>query len=94
MLFAQGCIVLEDRSVVNKGGHLLMRAIGGGAIGGWGGAVRSRGGAVGGRGGLGMVDRLGLGMMVHTGLWLVHVMRGQGGSGHMVSRGVMDWGVM
>ena len=86
MLFAQGCIVLEDRSVVNKGGHLLMRAIGGGA-------VRSRGGAVGGRGGLVMVDRLGLGM-VHTGLWLVHVMRGQGGSGHMVSRGVMDWGVM
>ena len=86
MLFAQGCIVLEDRSVVNKGGHLLMRAIGGGAIGGWGGAV-------GGGGWLVMVDRLGLGM-VHTGLWLVHVMRGQGGSGHMVSRGVMDWGVM
>lgn len=75
--------------MVDEGGHLLMGAIGGGAIGSGGGAVGSRGGAVGRGGGLVMVHRLGLGM-VDAGLRLVHV----GRSGHVVNRGVMHWGVM
>ena len=81
ILFAQGCIVLEDGRMVDEGGHLLMGAIGGGAVG-------SRGGAIGGRGGLVVVHSLGLGM-VDAGLRLVHVRS----SGHMVNRGVMHRGV-
>ena len=94
MLFAQGCIVLEDRRMVNKGGHLLMRAIGGGTIGSRGGTIGGRSGAVGSRGWLVVVDRLGL-WMVHCGLWLVHMMGGQGGGSHMMYwSSVMYWSVM
>ena len=88
-LFAQGCIVLEDRRMMNKGGHLLMRAIGGGTIGGWRGTIWSRSGAVGSRDRLVVIDRLGLGM-IHCGLWLVHMMGGQGGSSHMMYVGLIS----
>ena len=74
--------------MMNKGGHLLMRAIGGGTIGSWSGTIGGRSGAVGSRGWLVVVDRLGLGM-IHCGLWLVHMMGGQGGGSHMMYRGVM-----
>ena len=88
MLFAQGCIVLEDGRMVDEGGDLLMRAIGGGAVGSRGGAVGSRGGAIGGGGGLVMVHRLRL-RVVDAGLGFVHVGRG----GHVMNRGVVNRGV-
>ena len=79
VLFAQGCIVLEDRRMVDEGGHLLMGAIRGRAVG-------SRSRAVGSRSRLVVVNRFWLGM-VDAGLWFVNMWRGC----HVMNRGVVNW---
>ena len=86
VLFAQGCIVLEDGRMVDEGGHLLMGAIRGWAVGSRSGAVGGRGRAVGSRGRLVVVNRFWLGM-VDAGLWFVNMWRGC----HVVNRGVVNW---
>ena len=88
VLFAQGCIVLEDRRMVDEGGHLLMGAIRGWAVGSRSRAIGSRSRAVGSRGRLVVVNRFWLGM-VDAGLWFVNMWRGC----HVVNRGVVNWGV-
>ena len=86
VLFAQGCIVLEDRRMVDEGGHLLMGAIRGWAVGSRSRAVGSRGRAVGSRSRLVVVNRFWLGM-VDAGLWFVNMWRGC----HVMNRGVVNW---
>ena len=88
VLFAQGCIVLEDGRMVDEGGHLLMGAIRGRAVGSRSRAVGSRTRAVGSRSRLVVVNRFWLGM-VDAGLWFINMWRGC----DVVNRGVVNWGV-